>query len=85
MQDSMISEIRQQMDEIAYAVDRPKDWVLIAWLVLDFCKDTFIVAGTAYLVFWLHHSAWWWLLAVWLISSPTLFKVLRKRYGIKEE
>lgn len=30
-----------------------------------------ILVGTAYIVFWLGHSGWWWLLALVLMSASS--------------
>ncbi|BCS83132.1 hypothetical protein QLL95_gp0991 [Cotonvirus japonicus] len=32
--------------------------------------NIFIISGTAYIVFWKNHSAWWFLLAVLLLAFP---------------
>ena len=61
-----------------------KDWVLIVWILSSTAWD-FAVFGTAgYLIFYKGISAWWFVFAWLLCSSTTLFKVLRKRYGIEE-
>jgi len=61
-----------------------KDSVLVVWIVGDVIKDLLVLGMTTYLVFWQGHSGWWYLLALLLMSSTTLYKVLRKRYGIEE-
>ena len=59
-----------------------KDWVLITWLIVTLLWDCFIVGGTAYLVFSKHESWAWFLLALLLTGSTTIWEVLRKRYGV---
>lgn len=62
-----------------------KDWVLIAWLFTTLVWDCLIAWALWQVLFVLNRSFWWTLLALWLWSTPTLFKVLRKRYGVPEE
>lgn len=58
------------------------DSVLIVWMILAFGLDAFLTGGAAYLVFWRGFSGWWFLLAILCGMSPTLYKVLAKRYGV---
>ena len=62
-----------------------KDSVLITWIVCAFLFDVFLLVGTSYLVFGRGASGWWFLLAIAIGMSPTLFKVLRKRYQVEED
>lgn len=62
-----------------------KDIVLMTWIICDLIKDIFLLSGSIYLVIWKGCSGWWIILAMILSGSPTLFKVLKKRYEIKEE
>lgn len=61
-----------------------RDWVLIVWLLTTLAWDFMVAWGLWQVVFVLNRSPWWILLAMWLWSTPTLFKALRKRYGIPE-
>jgi hypothetical protein len=40
-------------------------------LVLCLLWDVLIICGTAYIVFWLNQSGWWFLLAVTLLRTPS--------------
>ena len=61
-----------------------KDNFLIAWIICDLIKDIFLLSGSIYLVIWKGCSGWWIVLSIILSASPTLFKVIRKRYEIKD-
>lgn len=60
-----------------------KDWLLALWVVAQFLFDASVLGFTAYVVFWKGRSGWWFLLAMILCSSESLFKVLRKRFGVE--
>lgn len=63
------------------------DWILITWMVTSFALDVAILSATTYLVFWRGASGLWFVFAVLLLAanSPTLVKVLKKRYGVAED
>ena len=61
------------------------DWVLIVWILSTVVWDVLIWWALWQVVFELNRSPWWAILAMDLSSTPTLYKVLRKRYGIPEE
>lgn len=63
------------------------DWLLFVWLAVDIIWTAFLFGGAAYVVFWLHRSGWWFLLAILLGSAmggAGLYKSLRLRFGVKE-
>ena len=65
-----------------------KDWLLFVWLMVDVMWTAFCFGGVAYVVFTLHRSGWWFLLAILLGSSMGgggLYKALELRFGVKEE
>ena len=62
-----------------------RDWVLIVWILYTAAWDLLIGWALWQVVFVLNRSPWCILLALYLWSTPTLFKALRKRYGIPEE
>lgn len=45
---------------------------LIVVVLTGFASDALIIGGTAYVVFWLNHSGWWWVLGALLSSGPTM-------------
>lgn len=49
--------------------DRAKAITVIAVLVYLLVWNGAIIAGTAYAVFWLGYSGWWWLLALVLMAG----------------
>ena len=58
------------------------DFLLAVWLVVDLVWGLFIFGGCAYFVFWMNHSAWWFLLAIILGASmggDKLYNSLRER------
>ena len=61
------------------------DWLLLGWLILDFIWSVGVIGGCAYIVFWKGHSGWWFILAIALVSSVSLYKALAKKYKIEEE
>ena len=61
------------------------DLLLAFWLVTTLIADLFILSGTAYIVFWLEYSGWWFLLTCLLLPSPTLIKALKVRFKIGED
>jgi hypothetical protein len=64
---------------------KPNDAVLVAWIITTLAWDVLTLGTTTYLVFWKDASGWLFFLAILLCSSTTLYKVLRKRYGIAED
>jgi len=54
-------------------------------MVLDLLWDAAVIGTLFYVVFWRGHSGWWFLLAIPLCGSTTLYKALRKRFQIAEE
>lgn len=62
-----------------------KDMVLMFWLLLAFLLDVALIAGCSYVVFVLGRSPWWFALAVYLCHQPSLYKALRRRYGIPND
>ncbi len=65
--------------------DHIDDRILIAWIAADVVWGMFVFGTISYAVFWNHQSGWWFVLGYIFCSSPNLFKVLRKRYGILEQ
>lgn len=61
-----------------------KDWVLIVWVLTSTAWDFAVFGTSGYLIFYKGISGWWFLFALLISSNTTLFKVLRKRYGIEE-
>jgi hypothetical protein len=61
------------------------DYVLIVWLVLAALWDVLVFGMFSYLVFWCGHSGWWFVFALIITQSPTLFRALQKRYGLKKD
>lgn len=44
-------------------------FIIISYLIYIIFWETLIIVGTAYVVFWLNYSPWWWLLGVFLSAS----------------
>jgi len=63
----------------------PSDAVLILWIIIGAAWDVLVFTTTTYLVFWKGHSGWWYILAILLTYSESLFKVLRKRFGLPSD
>jgi len=61
------------------------DSVLIVWIIVSTVWDIIVFGFTAYLVFWKGHSGWWFIFAILLTSSTTLFKALKNRYKIEDD
>jgi hypothetical protein len=70
------------VDEKGHGV---RDWVLVVWLLLSVVWDVLVFGVVTYVVFWRDRSGLWFVLAFILTYTSTLYKVLRKRYGIPEE
>lgn len=62
-----------------------KDWVLITWTIASLILDIFLLGGAYHIVFNRGGSGWWFVLAIFLASSTTYFKVMGKRYDLKED
>lgn len=58
------------------------DILLALWLFADLIWSVFVMGATAYIVFWRGHSGLWFLVAVALCASETLYRALRKRFGL---
>jgi hypothetical protein len=58
------------------------DWLLGLWVFCAFAVDVFFIGGAAYITFWRGRSAWWILAAIVVCQSPTLYKVLARRFGV---
>jgi hypothetical protein len=49
--------------------DDMKAAAIVAFALVFLAWNGTILVGTAYIVFWLGYSGWWWLLAVILMSG----------------
>lgn len=61
------------------------DIVLVTWIICVFIWDIIVWGTFGYVVWWRHESGWWFLLAFVITSGTSLFKVLRKKYGVPED
>lgn len=60
------------------------DTLLVIWLVISLIWDIIVLGTCTYLVFFHGASGWWYVFAFILCGSSSLFKVLRKRFGVEE-
>ncbi len=58
------------------------DRVLITWIVCDLLWTVAVWGCGVKIVFQAGHSGWWFLLALLVTGDSTLYKVLKKRYGV---
>lgn len=61
------------------------DALLGVWIFCSLIWDIICVGGCTYLVFWRGHSGWWYILALAVCDSSTMYKALRKRFQVSEE
>ena len=61
------------------------DAVLITWLILSAIWDFAVFGFCSYEVFWRSHVGAWFVFAIVLSFQPTLYEVLKKRFGIEDK
>lgn len=59
--------------------------LLYTWLILSFLSELIVLGGVGYLVVWKSAPDWLFILAFIWGFQPSLYKVLRKEFGVKEE
>lgn len=59
--------------------------LLLIWLIITIIESFILFVGSIYLVLWRGCSGWWIVLALLLVSSSSVFKVLRKKFNIEED
>ena len=55
----------------------------LTYLIYIVCYESLVIGGTAYVVFWLGHSGWWFLLTALL--SGAAYKPERRIHGVVSE
>jgi hypothetical protein len=58
------------------------DKLLMIWLFTEAVWDFVVIGTLAWVVFWKGHSGWWFLLTEIVCNHTSLYKALRKRFGI---
>ena len=60
------------------------DALLITWVIVSTLWDFAMFGFVFYLIFWKGRSAGWLIFAALMTYSPSLFKALKKRFGLPE-